>query len=264
VTGPVAIARRATAMLSGASAEFRAAVLFLTRVRLAPRDIDATGAAAFGLVGALIGVAGAVGLLVLGTRAPLAAAAAAVGVIAWVSGGLHLDGLADTADALAAATADAATRARKDPRVGTAGAAAIVIAVLLDTSLLAAVVERGGPLEAAGACLVATAGSRAIPPLVAVLLRRRARGGRLGSWFTDGTDARAALAAALSALSVCGGAAIIAQAPALAWGLAGGTAATLVLAGWLARARGGIDGDGFGALVELAFAAILLVTVLLG
>ena len=51
---------------------------------------------------------------------PGPAAISALAIVAILSGGLHLDGLADTSDALAA-PAGAADRARTDPRAGTAG-----------------------------------------------------------------------------------------------------------------------------------------------
>src|SRR5258705_12893498 len=141
-------------------AEVLAAIAFLTRVpvRAPPREV--TGAAAFGLVGCLVGIAGAAALLLVGERAPLAAGGLAVTALAFVSGAFHLDGLADTADALAAPSPEAARRARRDPRVGAAGAAAIAVTVLVDASLLASIVASAGRLTAALACLIAAAGSR--------------------------------------------------------------------------------------------------------
>jgi adenosylcobinamide-GDP ribazoletransferase len=255
------VARRAIGLPGRASAELRAAAAFLTRVPLASPDREATGAAAFGLVGGLIGVGGAIVLLLVGPQAPLAAGALAVGAIALVSGGLHLDGLADTADALAAPTAEAATRARRDPRVGAAGAAAIAVAVLVDASLLASIVARAGPATAGLACLAATSGSRAVPVIVAALVRARAARTGSGGWFAERTDPAAALVALLSAVALAAGAAAVAGRPGLLVGAVGGMIVAVAVAEWLARARSALDGDGFGALVEVGFAAILLVTV---
>jgi adenosylcobinamide-GDP ribazoletransferase len=240
MTRPATVSRRAIG--AGVGCPIRAAVGFLTRIPVSPGDGIATGAAAFGVVGALIGVAGAIVLLLLGPRAPLAAGAAAVGALA--------------------PTAEAATRARKDPRVGAAGAAAIAIAVVLDAALLAGLVGRKGALEAALVCLVATAGSRAIAPFVAALIRRPAEGSGVGRWFIGGTGAGAALVATGSVLVLAGAAAFAISTPALVGGLVGGTVATLAVAVWLARLRDGLDGDGFGALIEVGFAAILLATTL--
>src|SRR5688500_7621088 len=81
--------------------EFTAALAFLTRVPV--RAVDSrTGAAAFGLIGALMGVAACWPMVVFGPSLALVAAVLCVATLALVSGALHLDGLADTADALAA------------------------------------------------------------------------------------------------------------------------------------------------------------------
>jgi hypothetical protein len=121
---------------------------------------------------------------------------------------------------------------------------------------------RKGALEAALVCLVATAGSRAIAPFVAALIRRPAEGSGVGRWFIGGTGAGAALVATGSVLVLAGAAAFAISTPALVGGLVGGTVATLAVAVWLARLRDGLDGDGFGALIEVGFAAILLATTL--
>src|SRR5688572_4574215 len=81
-----------------------AAVAFLTRVpveravELGPEDV-ARAAPLFPLVGAAVG--GVAGLAALGlaeVAPPLAAAGVALGVAALLTGALHLDALADTAD----------------------------------------------------------------------------------------------------------------------------------------------------------------------
>jgi adenosylcobinamide-GDP ribazoletransferase len=253
---------RAIGLPGRAAAEIRAATALLTRIPIGASDPGATGAAAFGFVGGLVGATGAIVLLVLGERAPLAAGGLAVGATALVSGALHLDGLADTADALAAPTAEAATAARKDPRVGSAGAVAIALVILVDASLLAALATRGGSALAAFACIVATAGSRAVPPIVAEVIRRPAPGSGLGRWFAERVGMTAALCAAGSAATIGASAALVLGRPILLVAITGGMALTLAVAVWLAGARQGIDGDGFGALVEVAFALVLLITAL--
>jgi adenosylcobinamide-GDP ribazoletransferase len=249
--------------------EIKAAIGFLTRVPTASSSGARTGAAAFAIVGGLIGLVGAVPLLLIGTRASLAAGGLAIGAIALVSGGLHLDGLADTADALAAPTAEAATRARKDPRVGAAGATAIAIAVVVDAALLGALVGGVGRVAAAVGCVAAAAGSRAVPPLVAVVLLRRTRGesraertGGAGAWFAQRASPRTAIAAGASAAAIGIVGALVAGGPAVLFGVLLGMVVGTGVAGWLAVVRGRVDGDGYGAIVEVTFAAILLTTVL--
>src|SRR5260221_12218488 len=112
-------------------AGFWAAVAMLTRLPARSSGDGPDGARWFSLVGALVGCAGAVPLLALGGAVPAAAAILAIGITTIVSGALHLDGLADTADALVAIGPGAAERARKDPAVGVAGAAALGLGPVL-------------------------------------------------------------------------------------------------------------------------------------
>lgn len=258
-------------------AEVMAAVGFLTRLPVGvatAANPERTGAAAFGLVGAVVGTVGAMALLVLGDRAPLAAGGLAVGAMAVVSGALHLDGLADTADALAAPNAAASNRARKDPAVGPAGVAAIAIVLVIDVGLLERLAGGAGggsvvagPVLAALAWIVAAAGSRALPVLAVVLA---SPGGTssgtaayegLGGWFAAHTGRWSALLATGSAVAVALAASVASGRPAFVLGAVGGIAIGVLLAGWLAILRKGLDGDSLGAIVEVGSAAILLVTV---
>ena len=79
----------------------RAALALLTRLPVRPTDADAGGAVAFPLVGMLVGLCGAVPLGLLATE-PLLASLLAIAATTILTGALHLDGLADTADALLA------------------------------------------------------------------------------------------------------------------------------------------------------------------
>jgi cobalamin synthase len=97
--------------------------------------------------------------------------------------------------------------------------------------------------------------------IVAALVRARAARTGSGGWFAERTDPAAALVALLSAVALAAGAAAVAGRPGLLVGAVGGMIVAVAVAGWLAWARGALDGDGFGALVEVGFAAILLVTV---
>src|SRR5260221_187544 len=118
-------------------AGFWAAVAMLTRLPARSSGDGPDGARWFSLVGALVGCAGAVPLLVLSGAVPAAAAILTIGIITIVSGALHLDGLADTADALVAIGPGAAEPARKDPAVGVAGGAAPVPSLCLQGPSLA-------------------------------------------------------------------------------------------------------------------------------
>jgi len=255
---PDAVAR------GGPFAELIAAVAFLTRVPIGSRAgrSDRTGAAAFGLVGAAIGAVAALPVLMAGAAHPLPAAIAAVGILALLSGGLHLDGLSDTFDALAA-PAGAADRARTDPRAGTAGVVAIVVALGIDAAALAELAA-GGTLIGVAAPIAGVAMSRAVAPAWAVVVGRRFRpqGGGLGAWFADRTSPVAAIVALVTAVLVT---LILVEFTGLRVALAVGAGAIVgtLVAGWLIALRGQLDGDGYGAIIETTLAAILLAAVVL-
>jgi adenosylcobinamide-GDP ribazoletransferase len=246
---------------STAFAEIRAAVGFLTRlpVTVSSHDLDRTGAGAFGLVGAAIGLLAAVPMLLLAPHLALPAAVLALLVNVVASGGLHLDGLADTADALAAPTPDAAERARSDPRAGPAGVAALALDLLLATTLLASIAAADPRLAAAG--LVVAAGASRAAATVAGWIegsrRPRPRSG-LGGWFS----------ARVGAVDVIASIVTTALVTAVATGLVGGVAIPFGTVMWLAVAalvaavviarRRQLDGDGYGAIVEITFVSILV------
>lgn len=113
---------------------------------------------AFPLVGAVIGAAQGLVLSMLATLGfpALVAAALTVAAIAALTGALHEDGLADTADGFGGG----ATRRRKleimrDSRIGTYGVLALVSMILVKVSALAAIASQSWPqivgLGAAGA-----------------------------------------------------------------------------------------------------------------
>jgi len=239
--------------------DLAAAIAFLTRVPVPERWLgdDRTGAAAFGLAGAAVGAAAAIPLIITGQAHPGPAAVAGLAILAIASGTLHLDGLADTADALVA-PAGAADRARMDPRAGTAGVVAVVLILLLDATLIGELASIDGRLAAA-ALINAGAASRTAATVAGVLAGPTRAGGRLGTWFATHlrpTDARLALASTVVVAGI--GAALTGRS--IVGGLIGG-AVLGAAAGWLIlRLRHRLDGDGFGALVELTFAAVLAAT----
>jgi len=244
-----------------AEAEVRAAIAFLTRLPVATTSTT-IGASAFGLVGAVIGAIGALAVLVVGGAAPIAAGALAVAAMALVTGALHLDGLGDTADALAASTPEAAERARLDPRLGAAGVVAIGVALVLDASLLGALIERIGLAGAALVCVTAASASRAVVVLTAWTRRDRTRPGG-GAWLVSHLTVTAVAVTTGTALLVAVVSTAVAASLAVAIGAVVGCVVGVLGATWLVRLRGGLDGDGLGATVELSFAAILLAIVLL-
>jgi len=240
-----------------------AAFAFLTRVPVGgfPYTLEELrwSSAHFPLVGAAIGgVAG--GLMLLCNRAgSLAAAAVAVCGGLLLTGALHEDGLADTADALGGASnREQLFIILRDSRIGVFGAAALCMALLLRVALLA----RLG--RTAPAALVLT-GSLARLPLVwmVALLPRASPATSKSAALGQAGTAQVAVASGWVAL-LFGGA--LAE-KLLEWKLLIVllvlAAATAALCGrrFLPRA-GGLTGDFLGATEQVLECALLLVLAL--
>lgn len=252
--GPTVALRRGAA---DAMVEITAALAMLSRIPVGRTRTHATGAAAYGLVGALIGALGGVVMVLLGGAVPTLAAVLAVATMAVVSGGIHLDGVADTADALLAPDSARAEAARKDPAIGSGGAAALILVLAAQVAALASLAAEAGPVIAGLACIACGAASRTLP-VVTVLWRGAAvsRGG-MGTWFADRVSGMDAATATLTTVLVAALAGALAGSIALSIGVAVGFGLGLALAVVLLRARGQLDGDLMGAIVELGTAAVL-------
>jgi adenosylcobinamide-GDP ribazoletransferase len=211
------------------------------------------------LVGVVLGGIAA-GIGVLGDRwvSPFVGAVLAVGVLAALTRGLHLDGLADTADGLGPLRDRArALQVMRQSDVGPFGVAALVLTLLLQVACLAVVLpEPHGWLALWTAVVVARlAMARTGLPGVAV-----AEGSALGS-MVQGTVSAPWLGG--NWLVLLGFAAATTGDVEAAARLAAAAVAGL-LAGELlyrrARRRlGGVTGDVMGAMGETAATATLLV-----
>ena len=132
---------------------FLAGLFFLTRIPM-PHSLDGklppirNAAGHFGLIGALIGaITGAIWLLACTVLPAAAAAGLAVAAGLLLTGCLHEDGLADTFDALGArASRERTLEIFRDSRIGTYGAAALVVAIGLRWALLASLPPWEGAL----------------------------------------------------------------------------------------------------------------------
>ncbi|MGA1317537.1 MAG: adenosylcobinamide-GDP ribazoletransferase [Rubrivivax sp.] len=222
----------------------------------------------FPLVGVGVGAVGAAVACAAALLWPAPVAATlSVAVTLWLTACFHEDGLADTFDALLGATSrDRALEIMKDSRIGTYGAAALVVALLLRIGLLAQML-RHDPLLAA-ACLVAghAAGRAGAVALMATLpyggddahakakpLAREVRG----------SDAAWAVVVGLAALVLVGPASGSAAQAALAVAVAAAGLWVLlaVLRAWLRRRLGGYTGDTLGACQQLGEILVWLVFV---
>ena len=239
--------------------EFALALTFLTRVRLPdvgklPAGAFGRSMAAFPVVGALIGAAGAA-VLWSGLSVGLSAPVAALGAIALqihLTGALHEDGLADVADGLGGGRdREAKLTIMRDSRLGTYGALALMIG--LSARVLTIGDLAADALLAMASLVAAGAASRAVLAAVA--------------WATlparsDGLAATAARpSATVAGLSMMIGAAVALIAVGPSGGLvslAVGAAAAALLAWLAARQVGGYTGDVLGACQQVAEIAMLL------
>ena len=245
--------------MTGALRPAVAAVAFLTRIPVAravhiEADDVGRGAWLFPIVGGAVG--GVSGLLadVAADRLPaLAAGALAVGLAGLLTGALHFDALADTADALGASDRDRALEIMRDHAIGAFGAFALIVVCLLDAALLGSLATAD---EAALVGLAAGACSRAgmLVPALALPYARAGEGqGRLLAGI--GVVPVVAAAALACLLSLPAGWAGLA-------GVMGAAVAVLVASVVAARRFGGMTGDVLGATAKLAETSALLAAVI--
>jgi len=210
----------------------------------------------FPLVGLGLGyVAWGTGYGVMRASGDWAAGAAALSVLfgVVVTRALHVDGLADWADAVGCmGDREKRLRVMKDPSVGAFGVAAIAASLLLKYVALSRLFELG----AATWLVVAYVVSRAAQvELASALPYARAEGGTAGG-FVAGAGWPHRIVSAFLALAAAG---LIAGPAGLATVVAG-----LVLARlfglWCSSRLGGVTGDALGAASELVETGILCVT----
>jgi adenosylcobinamide-GDP ribazoletransferase len=258
----------------------RLAVGTLTAVRIAPptsleAPIPGRAMALAPLVGLVPGLTAAV-LVWFGLRLGLSTsvlAVVAIGVFALTTRGLHLDGLADTADGLAASyNRDRALEVMRRGDTGPSGLAAVMLVLLLQAAALAQVLAAAGPSSPAGAA--GAAGQvRAVVVLITIAVAARvaiplacaggipaARPEGLGATVAGSVDRiTLGLVAAASAIACALGGWIAG----FAWwagplAVAIVVATTALLVQRAVQRFGGITGDVIGAAVEVGTAAALL------
>lgn len=231
----------------------RSAVAFLTVIPIAAEEGkpgERLGRAYFPAVGALVGVlAGVAFALTAALTTPLLGAVAAIATLAALTGGLHLDGVADAADGLFG-RGDLPRRLEmmRDPRVGSFGVTALGVVLLGDLAALAGM----SPSRAIVALVISGALSR-LAMLFVVAFVPYVRDAGLG----------VAAAGANRTFDVVLGSALAAIACLLDWRRALVAILIVAVAGLLlsvlARRRiGGATGDIYGAVAEACQLAALL------
>lgn len=220
-------------------------------------SIGAVAAGAVILLRALVDVDGSYNLL---------GAAIAVGVVTLASRGLHLDGLADTADALGSyRDAAGAADIMKRGDVGPFGISALVITLLLQVGGVVGCLEAHRATE--GLVVGAMAGGLAVTTACVGVPAARPDG--LGALVAQSVRRWEAVLMAAGCFAVAAVAGSIDEAS----GVHGSLRAMAALAVGVALARlflrhavrrlGGVSGDVFGALVEVAMTATLLAVAVL-
>ncbi len=204
----------------------------------------ARSAAWFPVVGLLLGIAAA-GLAygLASVAPPLVAAAAMVVILLGFSGGLHLDGLADTADGFfSSRPRERILEIMKDSHIGAMGVIAIVCLLLVKFAALASLpAARLWP----AALLMPLAGRCALVLHMALLPYARPSG--LGAIFYRQKPRWAALwAAGVLAGVACG---VLGRCGLVVW--AACLAVVLVLSLYVHRKIGGATGDTLGTLCEV-------------
>ena len=190
--------------------------------------------------------------------APLLAAVLSTGATMLLTGALHEDGLADTADGLGASCErERALEIMKDSRIGGFGALALMLALLAKTTLLALIGSVAGWLGAAAALLGAHVSSRALALVIVATLPNIGRAATSKSLpvATRIEPAGLGIAFAWCWLGLAGAASLASPWVCIA-GLAPAVIALLWFRRLLARRLQGFTGDGLGAaqqMCEIAF-----------
>ncbi|MDR6958725.1 adenosylcobinamide-GDP ribazoletransferase [Pseudomonas brassicacearum] len=186
---------------------------------------------------------------------PLLHAALLLTALVLLSGGLHLDGLADSADAWLGGFGDRdrTLLIMKDPRSGPIAVITLVLVLLLKFAALLALIEQGQTLVL---LIVPVLGRGALLGLF--LTTPYVRAGGLGQALADHLPRRAGwqvlLACALGCVLVAGWAGV--------WMLVVAASVFIWLRQMMLRRLGGCTGDTAGALLEL-LEMVVLVAVLI-
>lgn len=189
---------------------------------------------------------------------PLVTGILVVAVLGWITRAMHWDGLADTADGLAAGWSRG--RALEVMRKGGTGPIAVgvlLVVIGLDAACIAAITADPFGWLLIGAAVIA---SRAACTVLAVRGLPAARPDGLGVVVADNVPVPAVVGTAAVALAVFAVLAIASGHVVLAL-VAGlfGLAAVSILAIRCRTVLGGVSGDVLGAGIEIALAVMLLV-----
>lgn len=236
--------------------EFMIALQFLTRLPITLKQMPSAeqngrSALYYPLVGLLIGVVLLLTQYLLGGVPTLLQAALLLSIWVAITGGLHLDGLADSADAWAGGFGDKqrTLEIMKDPRSGPIAVVVVLLLLLLKFTALVALLDAG----AGSALLLAPLLARSALPLL-FLTTPYVRKGGLGQALSTHLPRQQLL---WLLVAVVGSVLIFISG---AWLAALTAGVVFVLCRWLMLKRlGGTTGDTAGALLEIMECAIVVI-----
>lgn len=237
---------------------FSAAMRFLTifpGFSPAEDDTDYFGAASyyFTIVGLTVGCLFALcGFIIQGVAPPLVSAVVLTILLSSVSGFLHLDGLADTADGfLSSRDRTRCLEIMKDSRIGVMGAAVVCSVMLLKTAAIFSLDE----LAVAGGLICAAAAGRTAMVIAMYFLPYARSEGGLGLLFCTGEKTYLAPLLSIMALLII----TIFLLPAkLLVLICMFLLIILLFSIWCKKKIGGFTGDTLGCLCELTETGILV------
>jgi len=232
-----------------------------------PRPADAAAALlALPAIGAVIGAAAALPAAAIRAWTPhadLLGAALATAALAALTRGLHLDGLADTADGLGSrAPAERARQIMKQSDIGPFGVVTLILILAADIASLTGLT--GGTWAPVGVLAVSAATGRVAAVHAAASRAPAHSQSGFGALVAGRVTVAAGAAWTVAALGLGIGVAAALSIPP-PWIL--GPQAAALAAAWLLRRHavrrlGGINGDVFGALIETATTVTLIGTAL--
>lgn len=214
------------------------------------------------LLGLVIGIAAQV-LVNLTATPGLLAALLAIGLLAWITRALHLDGLADTADALGSGReATGALEIARRSDIGPFGVITLIVVLLAQVIAFAALLDTGA---GGGSLLIALVVGRVAMMLATTPRVPAARPDGLGALVAGTVPAWAAMLIGLGWLTLFTGSVIRAHGAAAGLGTAASILGGVAVGWWLTRLAvrrlGGITGDVLGAVCEATTATVLVLLV---
>ena len=222
----------------------------------------------FPVVGIVLGMlAGAVtwgaGIL----AGPLLGAVLGLAVLAWLTGALHLDGVADTADGLGSRKPAAqALEIMRCSDIGPMGVITLLFVLLADVASLSRIMTDGPPLAGPTALLLAVLLGRVAVVCSTTAASHGARTQGFGALFHGVTSNTTAILWVVASVAASGATGWVVAGPAGTAAL--GLASVVALGvGWLwrghlSRRLDGMTGDTFGSIIEVTQTAFLVAAAL--